>query len=62
MKNRGAVLLLVPLPYSPLVAVLAHLSEVALLAVAVVSPVAALPAATSVVALTTSLATARLRP
>ena len=62
MRNRGAALLLVLLPFSPSAAVLAHPSEVALLVAVVVSLVAALPAATSVVALTTSLATARLRP
>jgi len=50
------------LPSSPSVAVPALPSVVASLAPVVVSLVAALPAATSVVALTTSLATARLRP
>ena len=62
MRNRGAALLLVLLPSSQLVAVLALPSEVASLAAVVVSPVAAPPAATSAVAPTTSLATARLRP
>ena len=62
MRNRGAALLLVLLPSSPSVAVLALPSEVASLAAVVVSLVAALPAATSAAALTTSLVTARLRP
>jgi hypothetical protein len=53
----------VPLPSLRLVAVLEALpSEVALPVAAVASLVVALPAATSAVALTTSLATARLRP
>jgi hypothetical protein len=63
MINRGAALLPVPLPSLRLVAVLEALpSEVALPVAAVASLVVALPAATSAVALTTSLATARLRP
>jgi len=58
----GAALLQVLLPSSLSAVVLAHLSEAALLAAVAVSLVVALPAATSAVDPTTSLATARLRP